>query len=312
MLARFFNKSEPLSFISLIFLLFIYVIIWLLVGVKETISFNNVMSAAGLFFFFLSLLFIVEFIIRKNSLTPLNYYASFIFVILIGLFPTVINFSNISISNIFILLALRRIYSVKTKKETLKKLYDSGFYVGIAFLLYPITIIYFTLIYVSYFIYLKIINKQLILPVLGFLTPLLIVFTYYFIFDDLNSFITLVEINVGFDYHEYLSINFYIPILFILFVVLWAFVIVFLKRNSLGREGKNSLNLVIGHLLLTLVLINSHNLEIRNSIQFLFFPISIVIGNLLSLNNNNWIKNTLLYSLLVFSLVLLSIYPKYL
>jgi hypothetical protein len=305
MLARFFKKSEPISLISLIFLLFVYTIIQAFKGVEGDNSLQGVLSFFGVFLLLSFFLFLEEFIIRKNRLTPLNYYAIFGFVILIGFFPQVISFSKIGFSNLFIYLALRRIYSLQTKKELLLKLFDSGFYIGISFLLYPVSLLFFILIYVGYFIYIKIISKDLLLPVIGFITPIFITFAYYFFIDDLASFKTLVEINIGFTYQKYLNTSFILPAIYVLFFLIWALFVSFSHRNSLGNDGKSSFNLVLTHLLLSIIVINVYNLQIERSVLYVFFPISVLLGKLFSYLESYRIKDVLLYGFVIFSFVLL-------
>jgi len=306
MLARFFKKSEPISLITLYFLLFVYTIIQAF-KIKEDYSLQGILSFFGIFLLLSFFLFFEEFIIRKNRLAPLNYYAIFVFVMLIGFFPQVISFSRIGFANLFIYLALRRIYSLRTKNELLLKLFDSGFYIGISFLLYPISLLFFILIYVGYFIYIKIISKDLLLPMVGFITPIFIAFAYFFFLDDLASFKTLIEINIGFDYQKYQNTSFIIPAIYVLFFVIWALFVNFSRRNSLGKDGKNGFNLVLIHLLLALIIVSIYNIQIEKSIQFVFFPISVLLGKLFSYLKSYRIKDILLYGFVIFSFVLLYI-----
>jgi hypothetical protein len=307
MLARFFKKSEPISFLSLLLLLLVYTAIHVFVDLQVIINLKSIFSFLGIFLLLSSFLFFTEFIIRKNSLTPLNYYALFVFVLLVGLFPDMINYSRISLSNLFIFLASRRIYSIKTKKEHLLKLFDSGLYIGVSFLLYPVSILFFLLIYIAYAIYIKIVSKDLLLPIVGFLTPIFIVFAYFFFKEDMASFINLIEINIGFDYHKYQNSHFYMPAIFVVFFLFWGILKIFSRRHAMGKETKNTLNLVLVHLLITLIIINIHNLEIDKNSQFIFFPIAVFLGNLFSNIKSYRIKDVLLYSFIVFSFVLLFI-----
>jgi len=299
MLARFFHKSEPIGFVSLILLLFIYTLIEFFNSLNFTISLSSMLVLLGSFIFFSVIVFFSDFIIRKNELTPANYYAVFILVLLFGLFPTVIHLSSISFSHFFVLLAVRRIYSIRTKKMLLLKLFDSGLYIGVAFLLYPISAIYLLLIYISYFIYIRVINKDLLIPILGFITPIFLAFTYYFIFDKIGEFKNITEINLGYDVAKFADQSLYIPLVGLLFIIVLALYKNIANRHSLDNEGKNSISLVVNHLVITVILFSFDNLKLEENIQFIFLPVAVLVGNLILLTKKGWLKEMLLYTILL-------------
>ena len=71
----------------------------------------------------------------------------------------------------------------KSNKKTIAKLFDSGFWLGILFILEPIFILLFILIYLSIYLHNKITIHTLFTPLMGFISPLVIFFTYNFWFD---------------------------------------------------------------------------------------------------------------------------------
>jgi hypothetical protein len=305
MLARFFQKSEPISFISLLFLLFIYVLIQVFSGYSDIIGFSFFLNFSGVFLFFSLLVFISDFIIQKNYLTPANYYAVFVFVLLIGLFPSVLSLSKISLSHLFVLLAVRRFYSIRTKKKLIFKLFDSGLYIGVAFLFYPLTLLYVLLIYISYFIYIRVINKDLLIPIIGFITPIFIVFTYFFINDEVTIFRTLTELNLSNTYINFKNKFFYIPLLSIILLVVWTVIKTISNRHTLDNDRKNSFNLVLLNFIIALFILVLDKINIGYNIQFLFLPTAILTGNLITFISRKWIKEIVLYGLLVLSFILI-------
>ncbi len=305
MLARFFQKSEPISFLSLLILLLIYIIFYSFYEFSGEINFIYILQILVSFVFFGSLIFIGDFIIEKNHLTPANYYAIFIIVLLFGLFPSALNLSRISLGHLFVLLASRRMYSIRTKKVLLLKLFDSGFYIGIAFLLYPISALYLLLIYISYFIYIRVINKDLLLPIIGFITPILVTFTYFFINDDYASFKTLVEINIYYDFADFTNqFTYYFSGLVVIILLISAIFKNISNRHTLDNEGKNNLNLVLNHLFIGIILFSINTMNFTESIQFLFLPTAILIGNLLNQTQKYWVKEMLLYSIILLTFIL--------
>lgn len=304
MLARFFQKSQPISFVSLLFLLFLFITAHYLFPLPVQNSLASALDILAAFLFFVCMLFLVSFIVSKNRLTKANYYSILIFVLLLGLFPSVFEITKVSFSHLFLLLAARRIYSIRSKKMLLSKLFDSGFYIGIAFLLYPQTILFLLLIYASYSIYLKIINKNLLLPIVGFFTPILVVFTYYFVFDKLPAFNSLMEINVGFELKKFTSLEFLLPSLLLLLILIFSLFKILSKALSFDGKSKNSNKLVIAHLVIGLLILFLNNLKLEETIQYLFFPIAVITGKLFYLINKTWIKDIVIYSLLLLAILL--------
>lgn len=303
MLARFFKKSETLGFISLVALLLVYILIHLFSGNYE-VNTKSVAVLLSVFVLFSLFVFLLDFIIYKNQLTPTNYYTIFVFVLLIGLFPSVLITSKISVSYFFIVLAARRIYSIQTKKQLLLKLFDSGFYIGIAFLIYPATGFFLFLIWISYALYIHVFSKDLFLPILGFLVPLFLSFTYYFLTDNLVSFKSITELNIFFDYRVFTGQALYIPLLIVSILCLWALVKLFSNRHLFGVKWNNSFKLVLFHLLVSLTIILTSGVAVEETILFLFFSVSIIAGNAISLIQKNWFKETLLLMLLAFTFLI--------
>ena len=89
------------------------------------------------------------------------------------------------------ILLLRKIYSLQSPKKILQKLFDSGFWLGILFILEPFSAVFVILIYAAIFLHQKPIVNNLIVPIIGFLTPLIIYCTYCFWFDKPYLFTNL-------------------------------------------------------------------------------------------------------------------------
>jgi len=304
MLARFFQKSQPISFVSLLFLLFLFVLLYYLVPFPSQIDLAYIMQLLGVFLFYTLSIFLISFIVAKNRLTQTNYYAILVFVLMLGLFPSAFVITKVSLSHFFVLLATRRIYSIRSKKMLLSKLFDSGFYIGIAFLLYPPSMLFMLLIYAGFFIYSKIVNKNLLLPIVGFFTPVFIVFTYYYYFDKLASFKSLIEINVGFELIKFTSLKFLIPSLLLLAILTFSLFKIFSNFHSFYGKDKNSNKLVIAHLVISLLIVLLNNLRIEETILFLFFPIAVLTGKLFYSLKRHWIKDVVIYCLLLLAIVL--------
>jgi hypothetical protein len=304
MLAKFFHKSEPISLISLVLLLAVWVFYYQFSIAHIPFNLSSLGMALGVFMFFIFILVLYDFLFQKYRLTLANHYAIFVLIVLIGVFPEVLHVSNITISNVLIILSFRKLLSLRKKDNLLSKLFDSGFLIGISYLVYPNSIIFLILIYLGYFVYLKIIDKRLLIPLIGFVTPLFLTFTYLLFFDKIGQFKTLTEFNFNITFTWFNQWHFSIPFMILGFVLL----ILIFKYASVNvfsdLEEERNYKLVIAQLLIGTLLLVLNGTEIKDSIILIFFPAAILVGNSLKSIKREWLQELLLYLLLFLALFL--------
>ena len=305
MLTRFFNKSEPFGFIALILLLIVFVSVSVF-GTNVSVSSEILFYYASIIAFQIVLLIIANVAISKNNLTPNNYYALFVFVLLFGFFPDTITQSKITFAHLFILLASLRLYGLQNKKDSTLKLFDIGFFLGIAYLLYPLSILFFIIAFISYFLFIKNIEKELFIPILGFITPVFLSFVYFFVFGETKDFITLIGFNIGFDEIHYNRSNWF-GIVFLVGIVFYASYSNIKHLHKGGVNMQQNIKLIFAHLIFTVFISILYLSNLKESIQFIFFPIAVLIGNSIVNIEKNWVKEMLLISLFLGSLISLFI-----
>ena len=297
MLTNFYSKSEPISFISLLLLLLVYRLVF---------NFGTlpILEVVGGFIFFSVLIFLVQYIITSTKVTSSTHYALFVFVILLGIYGKGLTVSKISFAHLFLLLAVLRTYDLYKRKEQALKLFDTGVFLGISFLLYPLSILYVLVIYIGYSLYVKTLENKILIPFVGFLTPLFLLFSYHYIFGNKQAFMTTIELNIGFSIAKIDTLTYHIS-LGVLFLLLIYSIYKNISNHALSdSENKQSEKLLIIHLIISILVVLFYNINIEESIQFIFFPTAILIGNMIDLLKKKWIKELLLIGLLIFSFTL--------
>ncbi len=305
LLTDFYKKSTPGVIISLVFLQFIYIVICFfksdLLDAPTLLTLGNVLLV---FLFFSFVLLLVNFIIEKNELTIHTAYGVLLFVIFTGFFFRFLNINEFSWAHLFVLFGARHIYSLRTLKNIKLKLLDSSFFVGIAFLIYPPTILYLLLIYVGYFVFIRIYDKNLFIPLIGFIIPVFLSYTYYYVFDNVSDFKGLIEINLGFNSNFFSQYYFVIPIIFLVLMILFSFINILLNESYFERQGKRNIKVVVAHLIISIIVIGVNLNDIAYSIQFILLPSAVLIGNYLFLIKKNWLKESLLWLIFMMSIVI--------
>ena len=309
MLARLLKKTDPFNFILMVFFLFIYGVLRFFFIHKSFFSTATLLEFTGVFFLFSFLVFLGDFIVKKNNLTERNSYFLFFFVLLAGFFSKVLDLHEISFSHLFILLSTRRFYSLYRSKHKASKLFDSGLYIGFAFLLYPPTILYLILVYIAYFIFEKVINKQLFIPVIGFITPVFIRFAYDYYngnsFMDISGFQT----DWGFDLVQIMDNRFFtIPFYLMVFLAFASMILHFFHRQAQGNRKKGLYYILVVHLIISLIVVLMYKSSLEKSIQFVFFPVAVLLAKSFEKISKRMIREIIAYVLFLITLILLIIH----
>ena len=292
MLANFLGKSKPINFIILLSL---FTCLFLCASFSQFSAQNfnlfSLLKIAGFLGFYFSVFFFYNFIVSKNNLTFDNFYAFFIFTILLSYFlPIIISFKAL-ITLLLYSLFLRKIYSLKSHKKILKKLFDSGFWLGVLFLINPFTAIFSILIYSAIFLHQKAIIHNLLTPIIGFLIPGILYCTHCLWFDQLYLFTNLFYFEIPASLSFYADTAFYWTTISVLGLSLLSLIVKSPKTLSINNSFKKSwlllmLNLSVG-VLFALLVPNKNGVELL----FLAFPATIIIANGIELIASKFIKN---------------------
>ena len=295
MLANFFGKSNPVNaiLIGVIFLGF-----FLTASIEAFVGGNNPNAHIGPTLFLLGvftfLFFCYNFILAKNMLTLNNSYGFLFFVLFFGLFPEAMLDKNEVIFNLIVLIFLRKIYSFRSAKELYKKIFDSGFWLGILFLIEPVSVFYGFLILASLLLFQKINAQRVLISLIGFISPVFCYFTYCFWNDQTQGLNTLFWWYSDYNFDVYTTRQVFIPLIFL--AVFIAISIVFKTQKALSISGMDRKNwiLVFVNFAAALIVVLIQENHKTTALMGLFFPMSVMLTNWLEALQNSFYKNLLL------------------
>jgi len=302
MIANFFNKTKPVTVFTIVLLLFLYYSFGCIKNNFEFFSVIYFIKKTVIFSLFILFLLIFKFIIKKNKLTKDNSYALLLVVLFLGTFSEAIFSNPIFFSNLILLLSIRKIYPLRSGINTKLKLFDAAFWIGISTLLYSWSIFYIFLIYVAMLIYKKVSLKNLLIPIIGLVTPLFIYGTYCFYFDKLPIFYDRFNYNISLNFEAYNSLKFIIPISFLVIMLLGSLVILTPKIVTISNNLKFSWNVLINHLLISILIVIMSPIKNGSELFFIIFPATIIIANFIQKTESVILKNVLLYLFLILSI----------
>lgn len=295
MLANFFGKSKPINTIVLTGLFLALLFLGVFTG-KIELSWQVIPL-------FLFLLAVANFINSKNSLTFDNSFMFLFFILLLGVFHQSVRVNNTFFVNLMVLFFLRKAYSLRSKKNIFKKVFDAGFWLGIAFVLEPFSVIFALLLYVSLFLFERLNIQTLLISLLGFVVPVFLYFTYCFWFDKIEDFNQLFLWYTLYDFSVYNQLSYQLPYCFVGLCVLLAVFAKTPKALAVKNTFRSSWLLVLLNFVLALTLIILVREKDGSELTYILFPTAVILANGLELINKKMISNVVVVLFTIASLI---------
>jgi len=295
MIANFFSKTNPSNIVSILFLLLIFYVTSFFKLRFEQVSVMLIASEILVLVGWLLMLFLVYFIVSKNGMTKSNSYSILLYVLFIGFFSASIHDATELISNLLLLMAIRRIVSLEKKNRIKSKLFDAGLWIGVAFIFNPWMLLFLVLPYLGMFLYKRITVSNLMLPVMGLITPVFLTYTYCLLTSNMSFFKSIFSVQWSFDSTAYQHLELLIPVTLLISFALWSMISCSPKIYSRANSLKQSWILMINQLLLAGVLILFAPNKDGSEFLVAFFPVAVIITNYLETIRDNWYKEGLLW-----------------
>lgn len=300
MITNFFSKTKPINFLALSIMMFVVYSISSIFVFTGDISVNYFIKKSLYFLLVIFMLFVLDFVIRKNTLTNDNSYALWFYVLLWGLYPYSFDNSEILVANFFLLLSFRKIYSLRTPFKMKEKIFDSSLWIGIASIFYDWSFIYLILLYCAIFLFNKSSRSNLIIPIIGFLTPVFMLYVYLLAIDKLNIFGGFWKLDFSFDISHYMQGEYFFPILLILLFTLVSIFSTTKKSLVSNQDFKSTWIVLIFQIAMSFMVVLIAPLKNGSELSFLFFPLCILFANYFQDIKKYWLKELFLYLFIFF------------
>jgi len=305
MISSFFSKAKPIHLVIVCSLLFLVFVIAKYYNINDQFSLSLLFKQTVLLIVCLSSVFVLDFLASRNNLTKKNSYKILIFSLFIALLPQTILNSKLLIANFFVLLALRRIVSLRTNKEIKKKLFDAAFWISIATLFYFWSGLFFILIAAALILYRIVDVKNYIIPFTGILTVCILGFSYM-VLTGYNLIDYLIEqFKVSFDISTINSKRMIIATTIILSYGIWSLFYFMRYLKSKAKKSRPSFIIIIFSIIIALMIIAISPYKNGSEFLFLFAPLSIIITNYLETVSERWFKEALLFGLVFTPIIIL-------
>lgn len=305
MITSFFNTSKPIHFVIVLILALCTFVFFRLY--TSEVDFNTIYigKQIGLFLILSWSIGVLAFLTSKNNLSQNNSYNVLLFSVFLAVIPATVQNDYILISNLFVLLALRRIISLRSKISIKKKLFDAAFWIAIASLFHFWSVVFFILIIIALIFYAIEDLRNWIIPFIAFFVVALLYSSYYIVTEDSFGSLEQYWSGISLDFTTYNNLKTIIGITVLLSFGLWSSFFYFKKIGEQTRSAKASFVLIYVSFLLgtTLVILTPH--KDGSELLFVFAPLAIVITNYIETINEKWFAEVFVWLIMITPIITL-------
>src|SRR6187431_1399489 len=202
MITSVFKKSTPFNFSLVLILMLVFFFLYQIQDVTWTKSVISILESIGLLLVLLATIFLTSFISKRNGLSRDSTYTAFFSLLFLLFFPNLLNNTNLILANFFVLLAIRRLISLQTLKETKEKLFDASLWIFVAALFQFWSILYILLVFLSVIFHVSRDYRNWVIPFIALLgvSILFVLSTLIFDIHSINFLQEKAKISLSLDY----------------------------------------------------------------------------------------------------------------
>ena len=297
MIASLFSKTRPINYALVLIMLFSCFFLYQFQVPTVNFTTGDLFSKIIVFLLLLLSFFLVNFISLKNALTQNDNYAILLFLVFILLFPSVLNNIKIVLSNVFLLLALRRLISLKTLSSSKEKIFDASFWIFFSAIFHFWSILYIILVFISIIFHSGKEYKNWILPFVSFLCVwILYIATSLFLFG--NYSINKAVFQVSFNFFDFKDVyqNMALSLFVSISVLFFASQTIDYQNKPLNMQSSYK-QVYFAFLLAVGIYVFSAN-KSNDLLMYTFAPLAILGANMFEKMENSIYKEVSLYLLL--------------
>ena len=300
MIASVFSKTRPFNYLVIGILSLVFFVLKTISTASADATWVYYAEELGLFLLVFGSVFLTNFIALKNGLTKGNNYALLLFFVFLLFFSSMFQNKNIIISNFLLLLALRRLISLKSLLSTKEKIFDASFWILLAALFHFWSIFYIVLVFIAIILHVSKDYRNWIIPFIALLAVTILFFLANSLLDNSLMSTLLSKTYISFDFYYFDNVYQRIALAVFTSISLFAFVLhVFDIPNKALNMQSSHKTILFSFILGVGIYVLSANKN-NGSLAFCFAPLAIIGANFIEKIENNWVKEIVVYSLLAF------------
>ncbi|KGO89085.1 DUF6427 family protein [Flavobacterium suncheonense] len=304
MIASLFNKSRPINYVLIGLMLVVFYFLYLTKDLSWTGQYHQIAEKIVFLGVLTASVFLVRFITKRNGLSKDNSYAAFFFAVFLILFPTVLVNTNVILSNFFLLLALRRLVSMQSMITPKEKIFDASLWIFVATVFHFWAILFLVLVFISVIFHVSGDYRNWIIPFIAlFAVGTLFLMTVLLIDHSLMDFVQH-QIRVSFDFTYFENTFQNVALAFFSSVAVLFFATQLLSLSNRPLNMQSSYKKIIFTFLLGVGIYVLSADKNNSFLMFTFFPLAVFGTNFLESQENKWVKEGVLGTIVVVALII--------
>ncbi|MFV8280825.1 DUF6427 family protein [Christiangramia marina] len=303
MLTSFFSKSKPINLTVIVLLLVIFYTSVNFFHLENGFEILDLLQKIGVLGLLVLSLFVLNFIAKKNELTKRSAYKTLLFAIFAISFSELLANTPVIISNLCILLALRRIISLKSHKFVQQKIFDATFWIAIATLYNFWSVLFFLLIFFAILNFASAFKNWLV-PFVAFLAVAMLTVTFHLlVYDELYTLNDWFQTS-NFDFRRYNVASILVPLSIILGLLFWTLIQYFSAIQKASITRRPVLSMILFCLVISIAVAIFAPTKNGSELIFFFVPLSIIASNYFDSKKDRIFKEILLAVLIIMPFIL--------
>ena len=308
MITSIFSKSKPINFLIVFVITALAFLSVKLKYIQTPISSLFAIQQVASFMLTYFSILLLNFIVTKNELTLKSNIEIILFSLFLLLLPESLISTRVIWANFFILFALRRLISLRTKKNIKSKLFDAAFCIAIASLFYFWAILFLLLIPLVLLFHSNNNIKHWLIPFLGVATVFILCISASILINNtyLGFFTSNYQISLNFS--SYNTLSFLVALTLMFSFGFWSAFYYLKNVRKKIRTIRPAFKTVFATLILSFILFVIAPNKNGSALLFLFTPLAIIVANYIETIKEKWFKELFFSILLITPFVLLMLH----
>lgn len=301
MLTSFFATSKPINYITIIISVILFTVGYTWFQENIGLQANFILVRLGILVTFLATLGVLNFVVKRNTLTRKNTYILFFFCCFTFAVPICFTRLDIILSGLFVFMALRRILSMRSQKELKKKIFDAAFWILIASLFYFWSILFMIVLYIGILFHARQSYKHAFIPFVSLFIVGIFCIVYALFTNGIAYFVDNYIQAPIWEFTPYSNLKLLLPISFFLGLYIWCVLKYLTILNAVSQKLKPSYTLILISSLIALVIaVLFAPVRDGSELYLIFGPLAIIASRYIEMSKGSWFKEMILWmSLLI-------------
>jgi hypothetical protein len=279
MISNIFGKTKPINFI--IICSFLFVLYWFVNFVvydksylPEELIFQLLVLSVLLFS-----IFVADFILQRNKVTSPNSFGILFYGLLTLVFSETLTDNKAIFCSLFLLLALRRIISIRSLKSIKLKIFDATLWIMVASLFYEWAVLYLLLVFAAIYIYEPKNIRNWLVPLTSIFAVFMVAYGMLVLTNNTDFLMHHYQFTFEFNKVYFSSWGNSTKLVIYILSILLVSVFAFLKLGKAGLGQIVTMRLVGFAFVIGLIVKVLNSTEGSYPIMITFFPAVVFVTN---------------------------------